>query len=125
MGQAVGDPGSGGCGHLEVGYFLSRHSAGRPDIQRRDLGFYPAHQEADGGFPPQGELEDIDQKTQASVEQDLRVPPVGGSYAGGWFGKYVDLNLQAPEYGHKIHFDATYSVPLPGGGLEARIAGYK
>ena len=50
--------------------------------------------------------------------------PVIESYAVGQFGRVGGLYIQDPEYVHVIHCNATYSEPLPGGGAEARIAGY-
>ena len=81
------------------------------------------YQEADGGFPPQGEATDIGETTIALGVRDLGIPPVGGGYAGGQVGRDGELHLQAPEYGRTIHYKATYSRPLTGGGDEAGIAG--
>ena len=91
----------------------------------RDLGSDTAHWAADGRFPPKGSTVDIGETTLVSGVRDLGIPPFRGSYLGIRFRKHVDLHFQAPEYGCSIHCDMTYSGYFPGGGSEARIAGYQ
>ena len=89
----------------------------------RDFICDPVYWAAVGGVSPQGGVVYLGQATQAVEVRDLVVPFIGGSYAGIWVGRDGYLHLQAPEFGHTIHRDMTYSGPLPGGGVEARNAG--
>ena len=114
----------GGHENLDIQEFLPHHISGRTYLRCRDLGRDPVHQASAGGIPPQGGMEDIVKSTQAVGGQDLEVPPIGGIYAGIWVGRYGDLHIKAPEYGHAIHCDATYCGPLPGGGSESGISCY-
>ena len=114
-----------GCGNLDVGECLPFRSAGFPALWRRNLGCDPMHRADVGEVPPQGGAEYLGQTTHNSRRKDLGVPPVGGSYAVSKVVIDGDLHLKAPEYGHAIHCDNTYSGPIPGGGAEARIMDYK
>ena len=87
------------------------------------MGHNPAHRAAAGGFPPQGGLADIGETATSPGGRYLGTPPAGGGNTGVRLGRDGDLHLQAPEYVCAIHCDATYYVPLPGGGAEAGIVG--
>ena len=112
-------------GNYDVGEFLPLHSAGHPDIWSRELGCDPVNRAYSGGFPPQGGAADLGQATQAAGGRDLIVFPVGRSYAGSQVGRDEELHIHAPEYGREICIRATYYVPLPGGGADYGIAGYR
>ena len=108
---------------MDVGEFLPLHITGRPNFWRRDLGRDPAYQAYFGGVTPQGGAEDIGKKTQAEGGWDLLLPTYGERYAGSWVGRYVDLHLQMPEYGHTIHHEAKYYGHLPEIRSETGIVG--
>ena len=75
-----------------------------------------------GGIPPQGGAENIGKTVMDLGGRYLVIPSYVGGSLGGRLGGYVDLNLQAIEYGCKIHCEATYSRHFPGGGAESGIA---
>ena len=66
---------------------------------------------------------DLGETSLAPGIRYLVIPPAGGGYAGGIFRVDGDIHLQAPEYSHAIHLNMINSGPLPGGGVQAGIAG--
>ena len=83
----------------------------------------PEYRAVSGGFPPQGGTANIGETNLVLGGKDLGIIIFEGSNTGGWFRRYVDLHLQAPEYDRAIPCNITYYGTLPVGRADAGIKG--